>query len=165
MTDINLLKKITLFQDLEEKEIKQVLRRALPQKISAGAVIIQEGDAGDSMYILCQGEVEITKRLGLVLDEETPKERIIVRLRAEEGVCFGEMSLLEDEPRSATVTALTDCFLMEMSRKDFMDLIKHNSEMGCKILLRLSQMLSKYLRKTNQDMVKMTSAMAIALGR
>jgi hypothetical protein len=37
--------------------------------------------------------------------------------------------------------------------------------MGCKILLRLAQMLSKYLRKTNQDMVKMTSAMAIALGR
>ena len=165
MTDVDLLKKITLFQDLEENEIQQVLNLAVPQTVPAGAVIIQEGDAGDSMYILCQGEVEITKRLGLVLDEETPNERIIIRLKAEEGVCFGEMSLLENEPRSATVTALTDCFLMEMGREDFLNLIRQNSDMGCKILLRLSQMLSKYLRKTNQDMVKMTSAMAIALGR
>ncbi len=165
MTDLDLLKKITLFQDLDESEINLILTLTVPHQIAAGAVIIQEGDAGDSMYILCQGEVEITKRLGLVLDEVTPHERIIIRLKAEEGVCFGEMSLLENEPRSATVTALTDCFLMEMSRKDFMDLIRRNSDMGCKILLRLSQMLSKYLRKTNQDMVKMTSAMAIALGR
>ena len=165
MTDLSLLKKISLFQDLDEKEIKQVLKLAVPETVPAGSVIIQEGDAGDSMYILCQGEVEITKRLGLVLDEETPNERIIIRLKAEEGVCFGEMSLLENEPRSATVTALNDCFLMEMGREDFLNLIKHDSDMGCKILLRLAQMLSKYLRKTNQDMVKMTSAMAIALGR
>ncbi len=165
MTDINLLKKITLFQDLEEHEIKQILKLTVPQTFPAGAAIILEGDAGDSMYILCRGEVEITKRLALVLDEETPNERIIIRLKAEEGVCFGEMSLLEDEPRSATVTALTDCFLMEISRQNFMHLIRHNSDMGCKVLLRLAQMLSKYLRKTNQDMVKMTSAMAIALGR
>ena len=165
MTDLTLLKKISLFQDLDEKEIKQVLKLAVPKTVPAGSVIIQEGDAGDSMYILCQGEVEITKRLGLVLNEETPNERIIIRLKAEEGVCFGEMSLLENEPRSATVTALTDCFLMEMGREDFLNLIKHDSDMGCKILLRLAQMLSKYLRKTNQDMVKMTSAMAIALGR
>jgi CRP/FNR family cyclic AMP-dependent transcriptional regulator len=165
MTNLDLLKKISLFQDLNEKEIKQVVKLAVPKTFPGGALIIQEGESGDTMYILCQGEVEITKRLGLVLDEDTPNERIIIRLKADEGVCFGEMSLLEDEPRSATVTALTDCFLMELSRENFLDLIKYNSDMGCKILLRLSQLLSKYLRKTSQDMVKLTSAMAIALGR
>ena len=165
MTNLDLLKKISLFRDLDEKEIKQVVKVAVPKTFPAGSVIIQEGESGDTMYILCQGEVEITKRLGLVLDEDTPNERIIIRLKADEGVCFGEMSLLEDEPRSATVTALTDCFLMELSRENFLDLIKYNSDMGCKILLRLAQLLSKYLRKTSQDMVKLTSAMAIALGR
>lgn len=165
MTELDFLKKILLFQDLDQKDIEQVLQLAVRKTVPAGSVVIQEGDAGNSMYILCRGEVEITKRLGLVLDEETPNERIIIRLKAEEGVCFGEMSLLENEPRSATVTALTDCFLMEIGKEDFMNLIRHNSDMGCKILLRLAQMLSKYLRKTNQDMVKMTSAMAIALGR
>lgn len=165
MIDINLFKKISLFQDLKEKEVKQVLGLSVPRAYPAGSVIIREDEAGDSMFIMVKGEVEITKRLGLVLDEETPNERIIIRLKAEEGVCFGEMSLLENEPRSATVTALTECLLMEMGREDFLRLIRENSDMGCKILLRLAQLLSKYLRKTNQDMVKLTTAMAIALGR
>lgn len=165
MVDINLFKKISLFQDLKEEEVKQVLGLSAPRAYPAGSVIIREGEAGDSMFIMVKGEVEITKRLGVVLDEETPNERIIIRLKAEEGVCFGEMSLLENEPRSAKVTALTECLLMEMGREDFMRLIRQNSDMGCKILLRLAQLLSKYLRKTNQDMVKLTTAMAIALGR
>jgi CRP/FNR family cyclic AMP-dependent transcriptional regulator len=165
MKDISLLKKISLFHDLNEKEIKQVLQIALPRTFPAGTMIIREGEAGDSMFIMCEGEVEITKRLGLVLDEETPNERIIIRLKAEEGVCFGEMSLLENEPRSATVTALTECLLLEMGREEFLKFIRQNSDMGCKVLLRLAQLLSRYLRKTNQDMVKLTTAMAIALGR
>ncbi len=165
MTDMNLFKKTSLFQDLDKHEIEQVLKCAGLRSFSAGSVIIGEGAAGDSMFIMVRGEVEITKRLGLVLDEETPNERLIISLKAEEGVCFGEMSLLENEPRSATVTALTECLLMEIGREDFMRLIKQNSDMGCKILLRLAQLLSKYLRKTNQDMVKLTTAMAIALGR
>jgi CRP/FNR family cyclic AMP-dependent transcriptional regulator len=165
MTDVNLYKKISLFQALNDQEIKQVLQVAVPRTFAGGAVIIREGEAGDSMFIMCRGEVEITKRLGLVLDEDTPNERIIIRLKAEEGVCFGEMSLLEKEPRSATVTALTDCLLMEIGREELLKLLRENSDMGCKILLSLAQLLSKYLRKTNQDMVKLTTAMAIALGR
>jgi CRP/FNR family transcriptional regulator, cyclic AMP receptor protein len=165
MTDKDLFKKISLFQDLSDQEIKEVLQLVVPRTFPAGSVIIREGEAGDSMFIMVSGEVEITKRLGVVLDEETPNERIIIRLKAEEGVCFGEMSLLENEPRSATVTALTECRLMEMGREVFMKIIRQNSDMGCKILLRLAQSLSKYLRKTNQDMVKLTTAMAIALGR
>ncbi len=165
MAEINLSKKISLFQDLNDKEIEQVKALALTRHFAAGETIIREGEAGDSMFIMCEGEVEITKRLGMVLDEESPRERMIIRLKAEEGVCFGEMSLLENEPRSATVTALTACHLLEMNRSNFMSLVKQNSDMGCKILLRLAQLLSKYLRKTNQDMVKLTTAMAIALGR
>jgi CRP/FNR family cyclic AMP-dependent transcriptional regulator len=157
--------KIFLFQDLREEEVKEVLGLTVERTFPAGAVIIHEGEAGDSMFILCRGEVEITKRLGLVLDDEVPRERIIVRLMAEEGVCFGEMALLEEEPRSATVTALTECQLLEMDREKFLRLVRENCDMGTKILLRLAQLLSKYLRKTNQDMVKLTTAMAIALGR
>jgi CRP/FNR family cyclic AMP-dependent transcriptional regulator len=165
MTDACLLKKISLFQDLDDQEIEKVLALSTARNFAVGETIIREDEAGDSMFIMCEGEVEITKRLGLVLDEETPRERMMIRLKAEEGVCFGEMSLLENEPRSATVTALTPCHLLEMGRSNFLSLVKQNSDMGCKILLRLAQLLSKYLRKTNQDMVKLTTAMAIALGR
>ncbi len=164
MTEADLFKKIFLFQDLQDEELRRVLGSATPKNIPAGHIIIQEGEPGDSMFIMSQGEVEITKRLTLVLDEDVPKERVMIRLKAEDGVSFGEMALLEDEVRSATVTALTDCRLMELSRENFLGFISENPTMGCKMLLRLAQLLSQHLRKTNQDVVKLTTALAIALG-
>jgi CRP-like cAMP-binding protein len=158
------VKKIFLFQDLEEKEVQQVLKHTSPRKFLAGAVILQEGETGDSLFIMCSGEVDITKALTLVLDEDTPKEKVMIRLKAEDGVCFGEMALLENEARSATVTARSDCSLLELHQKEFLALVHENPQMGLKILLRLAQLLSRHLRKSNQDVIKLTTALAIALG-
>jgi CRP/FNR family cyclic AMP-dependent transcriptional regulator len=158
------LKKIFIFQDLEAKELDQIIKLGSMHHFDAGKVIIAEGDAGDCMYVMCTGEVEVTKRLTMILDKDTPKERLMVRLKAEEGVSFGEMALLENEERSATVTAVTDCLLLELKRDDLLQHIFQNSNTGCKILLRLAQLLSRHLRKTNQDVVKLTTALAIALG-
>ena len=164
MVDPAFLRKIFLFQDLEEDEIHQVLEHANLREFSAEAVIIQEGEPGDSLFIMVTGEVEITKQLTLVLDEDTPKDRVMIRLKAENGVYFGEMALLESETRSATVTASTDCALLELHQKDFLDLVTQNPAMGVKLLLRLAQLLSRHLRKTNQDVVKLTTALAVSLG-
>jgi CRP/FNR family cyclic AMP-dependent transcriptional regulator len=164
MMDATLLQKIFLFQDIKEDELHRVLERTSLREFPAGTAIIQEGDPGDSLFIMAAGEVEITKRLTLVLDEDTPKERVMIRLRAEDGVYFGEMALLESETRSATVTALTDCSLLELHQKDFLELIDQYPAMGVKLLLRLAQILSRHLRKTNQDVVKLTTALAISLG-
>jgi len=162
--DAAFFRKIFLFQDLEDRELEQVLSRTSPREFPAGRVIIQEGDPGDSLYIMVSGEVEITKQLTLVLDKDTPKERVMIRLKAEDGVYFGEMSLLENDPRSATVTALSDCRLLELYQKDFLELVRNDPAMGLKLLLRLAQLLSRHLRKTNQDVVKLTTALAISLG-
>jgi len=88
----------------------------------------------------------------------------MIRLKAEDGVYFGEMSLLESDPRSATVTSLSDCRLLELYQKDFLELVRNDPAMGLKLLLRLAQLLSRHLRKTNQDVVKLTTALAISLG-
>jgi CRP/FNR family cyclic AMP-dependent transcriptional regulator len=162
--DTAFFRKIFLFQDLEDREIEQVLDRTSPREFSAGSEIIREGEPGDSMFIMISGEVEITKQLTLVLDEDTPKERVMIRLKADDGVYFGEMSLLEQDTRSATVTALTDCRLLELNHQDFLELIRHHPIMGVKLLLHLAQLLSRHLRKTNQDVVKLTTALAISLG-
>jgi CRP-like cAMP-binding protein len=164
MAETAFLQKINLFQDLSPEEIEVVLSHTAPRDFPAGAVIIQEGEPGDSLFIMVSGEVEITKKLTMVLDEETPKERVMIRLQAEDGVYFGEMAWLENETRSATVTAISDCHLLGLNRKDFLELIQQNPAMGVKLLLRLAQVLSRYLRKTNQDVVKLTTALAISLG-
>ena len=165
MIDAALFQKIFLFQDIKPDELHRVLDRTSLREFPAGTVIIQEGEPGDSLFIMAAGEVEITKQLTLVLDEDTPKERVMIRLKAENGVYFGEMALLESETRSATVTALTDCSLLELHQKDFLELIEQHPAMGVKLLLRLAQILSRHLRKTNQDVVKLTTALAISLGR
>jgi CRP-like cAMP-binding protein len=162
--DTAFFRKIFLFQDLEDREIEQVLDRTSPREFPAGSEIIREGEPGDSMFIMISGEVEITKQLTLVLDEDTPKERVMIRLKADDGVYFGEMSLLEQDTRSATVTALTGCRLLELNHQDFLELIRLDTAMGVKLLLHLAQLLSRHLRKTNQDVVKLTTALAISLG-
>jgi len=164
MIDAALFQKIFLFQDIKADELHRVLDRTSRREFAAGTAIIQEGEPGDSLFFMAAGEVEITKQLTLVLDEDTPKERVMIRLKAEDGVYFGEMALLESETRSATVTALTDCALLELHQKDFLELIEQHPDMGVKLLLRLAQILSRHLRKTNQDVVKLTTALAISLG-
>ncbi|HZE20591.1 MAG TPA: cyclic nucleotide-binding domain-containing protein [Desulfobaccales bacterium] len=162
--DAAFFRKIYLFQDLEEDEIQQVLDHTNFREFPAGEAIISEGEPGESLFIMHEGEVEITKQLTLVLDEDTPKERVMIRLKAENGVYFGEMALLENETRSATVTALTDCSLLELHRQDFLGLVEQRPAMGVKLLLRLAEILSRHLRKTNQDVVKLTTALAVSLG-
>lgn len=164
MVDLNFYKRIFIFQDLNDQEVQSILQLARPRSYSANATIIKEGDSGDSMFIMCEGEVNITKRLTLVLSQDLPKEKRMLRLKAEDGVTFGEMALLENDTRTATVTALTDCRLLELNRDDFLGFIRENSVTGCKIMLRLAQLLSRFLRKTDQDVVKLTTALAIALG-
>ncbi len=161
---IEIYRKVYLFQDLENEEIQKVLALTRAQDFAPGQTILQEGQPGDSMFIMGAGEVEITKRLTLVLEEDTPKDRVMTRLKAEDGVSFGEMALLENDVRSATVTALTRCRLQELEREQFLKFIHQNPEMGLKIVLRLAQLLSGHLRKTDQDIVKLTTALAIALG-
>jgi CRP/FNR family cyclic AMP-dependent transcriptional regulator len=164
MEDLSFYKKIFIFQDLEEDELQMILQLTRPRFFSANAVIIKEGETGDSMYIMVEGEVNITKRLTLVLDKDLPKEKRMIHLRASDGVSFGEMALLENDTRTATVTALTDCRLLELNRDDFLGFIREHSATGCKFMLRLAQLLSRFLRKTDSDVVKLTTALAIALG-
>ena len=164
MENLSFYKKIFIFQDLDDEELQQILQLTRHRFFSADAAIIKEGDSGDSMYIMREGEVNITKRLTLVLDQDLPKEKRMIQLKAVDGVSFGEMALLENDTRTATVTALTDCKLLELKRDDFLGFIREHSSTGCKIALRLAQLLSRYLRKTDSDVVKLTTALAIALG-
>jgi CRP/FNR family cyclic AMP-dependent transcriptional regulator len=164
MEDLNFYKKIFIFQDLDEAELQKFLQLTRPRFFSVNSVIIKEGEIDDRLFIMREGEVNITKRLTLVLDQDLPREKRMIHLRAADGVSFGEMALLENDTRTATVTALTDCKLLELTRDDFLRFIRENSATGVKIILRLAQLLSRFLRKTDSDVVKLTTALAIALG-
>jgi CRP/FNR family cyclic AMP-dependent transcriptional regulator len=157
------IRKNHLLKDLTEPELQQILSGTTAREFKADEVIMHEGDAGDAMYIMCEGSVAITKRLTLELSEDAPKEKTMIRFQAEEGVILGEMALIESDVRSATVTALTPCLMLELTKEKFYLLLEQFPEIGVKILFRLAQSLSRRLRKSSDELVKVTTALAIAL--
>lgn len=163
--DRDTLKRIFILQDLEDRELAEVLTASAPRVFPAGSVILSEGDPGEQMYFLLTGEVEVTKRLLLPIDQTAFLERIMNRLKSSDGVTLGEMALIENDVRSANVTASTDCRMLELSKEKAFLLFNQNPAMGVKILFRLSQLLSKRLRKSDADIVKLTTALVVALER
>jgi CRP/FNR family transcriptional regulator, cyclic AMP receptor protein len=157
------IKKNHLLKDLSESELQLILAGTTPREFQTDEVIMHEGDASNAMYIMCDGSVAITKRLTLELSEDAPREKTMIRFRAEEGVILGEMALIENDVRSATVTALTPCLMLELTKEKFYLLLEQYPDIGVKILLRLAQYLSQRLRKASDELVKVTTALAIAL--
>lgn len=157
------IKRNEILKDLTDEELQLVLMATTPRRFRADEVIMREGEAGEVMYIMCAGTVAITKRLTLELGDDTPREKVMVRFRAEEGIILGEMALIESDVRSATVTAMTDCLMLELTKEKFYQILEKYPKIGVKILLRLAQALSRRLRKNSDELVKVTTALAIAL--
>lgn len=87
-----------------------LLEERLKKQFKKGDIIFKDGQTGQSMFIILQGEVEITKMLG---DQKT------VLASLEPGSVFGEMTIIDNQPRSATATATSDVVLLEISRELF----------------------------------------------
>jgi CRP-like cAMP-binding protein len=76
---------------------------------------------------------------------------------------FGEVALIDSDQRSATVTATTDCLFLVTSRAKFFDLAKCEPELGVKLLLTLGRRMAATIRRSNAEVVKLTTALALSL--
>jgi MFS family permease len=104
--ELELLHGISIFRPLPAPILEGLAHAMLPLHVEAGREIVREGEAGDRFYVIASGEVEVVKDGG-VINEEGP------------GEFFGEISLLRDVPRTATVRAKTDVELRALERDDF----------------------------------------------
>lgn len=165
--DFNFFRSVSLLQDLNDEQLHRVYRIADKKKVNSGTVIMREGDSGDSMYLFFSGEVEVLNTLTMKMGKGdfAETEKSMVRLNAEVVSFFGEMALLENDARSATITAVSDCILYEISRDDFQQLGLENPAIGYAILLQMSKGLCARIRKSNRDILKLTTALSIALSR
>ena len=102
---------------------------------AAGAIIVQEGAAGSEMYIIDDGEVEIVRLLG-------EHERILTTLGP--GDFFGEMSVLENRPRSATARAKSACRLLPIDASTLDALLREHPEVAVRMMRKLSARLRGY---------------------
>jgi MFS family permease len=108
--ELALLRSIPIFAPLPEYIAEKLSWHLIPVDVRAGTVVIREGDTGDRFYVVAQGTLAVT------VDGEPRRE-----LGA--GDSFGEIALLRDVPRTATVTALMDCRLLALERDVFLDAV------------------------------------------
>ena len=165
--EVEFLKKIYIFQDLEEQELEFVAQIIAPRGFAAGDVIVKEGESGQSMYVIAAGEVEISKTLTMKFGEDDFREtdKTLEVMNAEDHVVFGEMSLVTDAERSATIVARTDCTLYEITKENFLGLASAKPGLGFKVTYRLAELVCTRLKKTSEDVVRLTTALSIALSQ
>lgn len=165
--DISLLKETTLFQNLDGQKIEKILNICQRVSFPQDTLIMKEGDVGDTMYIILEGTVEVAKTLileGMDLDEdEKIGNKVFTKLTAEDHPVFGEISLLEDSRRTATIKALTDCTFYEIKRDDFLKLAGEELDLGYNVLLNIAKIVCSRLRKADEDLIKLTTVLSIVL--
>ncbi len=163
MTEIGVAAEIPLFHGLAEAQLRAVGAVMRHRSARAGDVILREGDEGRSLFVLTRGDVEATKLMGAPgLDGSAPRRKVLVHMSAPQS--FGEIGLLEESPRSATVRAATDCELLELRREDFDRLVAADIRLGYTLLRNIASSLIGRLRDTDRDVLKLTAALSIALG-
>jgi len=143
------LQKIPLFSKIKEdkNELGKIADILEPKFCERNGLIIKEGDFGSEMYILKSGVVEITKS---TLEDE---EYTLVKLNSDMNVFFGELALLDNDKRSASIKAVTNCEYWALSRENF-EKLGENEPSLCLLLTReIAQILASRLRKSNLDMI------------
>ena len=133
-----LLRNVPLFAGLDEERLNVLVRAIVRKSVGRNARIIGAGDPTDSLYIIISG------RLKVMMSDEQGREVILSILSP--GEFFGEMGLLDDSPRSASVVTLEACELLTISKADFKRSLADNFELS----LMVMRGLVKRLRDADQ---------------
>ena len=127
------LKSVALFSDLPGRELASVADVARERDFAAGEVMIEEGMPGGSLFLIVEGEAIVTRA-----GEELA--------RRSSGDCIGEISVLDSEPRTATVTACVDMVVLEVMREDLDSLRAERPEVARGIIRTLVKKLAEASR-------------------
>lgn len=127
------LKGVDLFRGIPGEELSHIAQIAEEMEFDRQRTLFSEGDDGDAMYLIIDGEVKVHSG-----------EQIFDKLGEKQ--VFGEMSILDSEPRSASITSLSDLTLLRIQREDFREILAEKPE----ISLGIIKVLSDRLRKANR---------------
>src|SRR3954471_220193 len=135
------LRSAPVFGGLEGRSLESVRAMLRPLQLPTGAVIFSDGELGRTMYLLVKGEVEVRGR--------SASGRAIPLVRLGSGECFGEMALVELQPRSATVVATKKSVLYSLNNLDLYRLFQNDNYAYVIVLQNICRLLSRRLRKAD----------------
>lgn len=130
-----------LFGGLSELEAAVLFGIADQQPVRQGATLFAEGDAGDALYVVLDGSMEVLKR------DAAGVQQTLARLS--KGSVVGEMSLISQVPRTASVLAVTDVRLLRIPADRFVRLLHEDNVSALKVVNNLAQVLSRRLAAMN----------------
>ena len=140
--DLDLLRKVSLFEGLTPAQLEKVAALLVEREVPAGEHLFREGDSGSEFFVVLSGKVRISKIVPGVGEEALAI--------LEPGAYFGEMSLVDDTPRSADAVAHVSCRLGVFRRDDFDQLMFMDKEIAYSVLWTFVRTLSARLRETNE---------------
>lgn len=135
MSYAQLLSNISLFENLQTEELEHLSTLLRSRRYSKGEVIFHQGDVGTALYILRKGQVNIR------LSSDDGKEVILALL--DRGDVFGELALLDDEPRSTDAVAREEADLLSLQREDFRKFLDARPQVAMRLLSALSRLVRR----------------------
>jgi len=150
MDHAELLARIPMFGDLRPEDLTALAKAVVPRQCAAGQMIIHQGDAGTSMFIVVDGNVNIH------LPGEQSRRISLKDIAA--GEYFGELALFDDKPRSASAVATTNATLLELDRKTLSDYLASRPHAAMVLL----STLAGRLRATNEMLSQRAAKNAMA---
>jgi CRP/FNR family cyclic AMP-dependent transcriptional regulator len=136
---ITALRTFPIFQGLSEDKLASVARCAIMRRAPRGSTVVNAGDRTDFVYFVLTGSLKV-----LVSDEDG---REVILTMIGQGEIFGEMGVVDEEPRSATVTAVTPADLVTISKADFRRILQENFEVSLHLMRNLARRLRVADRK------------------
>ncbi|MEI6208129.1 MAG: cyclic nucleotide-binding domain-containing protein [Desulfuromonadales bacterium] len=146
ISTIELLSRVPIFRELSKRELAAIEQILHHREYVQGEIIIRQGEQGVGMYIVHHGKVAVISE---------PDQLQLFEMK--DGDFFGEVALLDETPRSATVIAKTDCSVFGFFQPDLFGLIARDSRLGVKIVLRVARIACQRLRQANDRVLALTA--------
>ena len=141
----DILSRVDLFSSLDKKDLQVLTHSCQERSYPAGATLIQQGDTGVGLYVITKGNV----RVQMAHDPDKAEQDLGTY---GSGAVLGEMALLDDLPRSATVTAVDDVTALLLPVWEFRSVVRNHPDIALKLLSVLSRRLRKVESRTgNHD--------------
>ena len=149
---ITFLLETPMFENLEPSEIMEIIHIVDIEQFQAGETIFSQGDTGDSWFVLYRGAVEVLK-------EGDTGEKKITELGPQ--ACFGEISILDGSPRSATIRATEDSIVFRVTRDAFSALIDDDHLVAYKLIHQMAILLAERQRTTTSRLSELLKTTGI----
>ncbi|MCB9778384.1 MAG: cyclic nucleotide-binding domain-containing protein [Alphaproteobacteria bacterium] len=141
---IDFLLDAPLFERLDPAGLADVARLMRVRRLRAGAVLFEQGTEGDAWYVIYEGEARVARADADGVSHDVAD----LRVRA----CFGEMAVLDDSPRSASVRAVTDLTVLEFSRSAFQQLWDDRNPAAHELVLAMAKVLCERQRRLTAEL-------------